>query len=172
MIEDRWILDEGYRVELFDEQDTIGPDDVLELWSREGAVPEIEAKRRLPEVHLVGITDEGELAGLSTARIRRNDQLHMDLWFYRAFVAKGHRMSNLAVTLALQGRDLLQERFVSGKDPRAAGIYYDVENEGLKRYFNEAVWYPLRFVFIGENPEGAHVRVWYFPGALAPEPPR
>jgi hypothetical protein len=164
MIEDRWILDEGYRVELFDEQDSISPDDVLELWSREGAVPEIEARRRLPEVHLVGITDDGELAGLSTARIRRNDQLRMDLWFYRAFVAKRHRMSNLAVTLALQGRDRLQERFVGGKDPR--------ENEGLKRYFNEAVWYPLRFVFIGENPEGAHVRVWYFPGALAPEPPR
>ena len=171
-LDPHWNLDEGYRIELFDEQDIVGEEDLLDLWTREAVLPEIEAKRRLPEVHLVGLTEAGELAGISSARLRRNEQLRMDLWYYRAFVAEEHRRSNVAVTLALRGRDNLQQRFVSGEDPRAAGVCYEVENEGLKRYFPEAEWHPTRFLFIGENPLGAHVRVWYFPGALAPDPPR
>jgi hypothetical protein len=39
----------------------------------------------------------------------------------------------------------------------------------LKRTIPQAVG-PLQAMFIGENERGSHVRVHYFPGALAPEP--
>jgi hypothetical protein len=55
-------------------------------------------------------------------------------------------------------------------DPRGIGIIYEVENEGLKRHFPLALWLPTEFTFIGENAKGDHVRVHYFPGALAPKP--
>ena len=45
---------------------------------------------------------------------------------------------------------------------------YEVENEGLKRHFDDALSLPTDFTFIGENQRGDHVRVHYFPGALAP----
>ena len=80
-------------------------------------------------------------------------------------------MSNVAVMLALIGRDDLQERFVTRQDERGSGLLYEVENEGLKRHFPDALWLPTDFTFIGENERGDHVRVRYFPGALAPEPP-
>ena len=38
----------------------------------------------------------------------------------------------------------------------------------MKRYFNRAHWVWTDFTFIGENPEGDHVRVHYFEGALLP----
>lgn len=50
-------------------------------------------------------------------------------------------------------------------------MIFEVENEGLKEYFNGALWLPLEFTFVGENERGDHVRVRYFPGALAPAPP-
>ncbi len=170
MIEDRWRLDEGYRIELFAEQDGVSAEDVLALWDRELPLAEEERGRRIHEVLLVATTDGGELVGVSSAYLQQNEQLAMDLWYYRAFVASGHRQSNVAVNLALIGRDHLEQRFVSGADPRAGGMVYEVENEGLKRHFDDALWLPTDFTFIGENERGDHVRVRYFPGALAPEP--
>ena len=43
-------------------------------------------------------------------------------------------------------------------------MIFEIENEGLKTYFNRALWLPLNFVFIGENQRGDHVRV----AALSP----
>lgn len=169
-VEERWRLEEGYRISVFSEQDAVSEKEVLDLWQREDVVPEYEAKRRIHEVLLVATHQGGELVGVSTAYLEQSLQLRMDLWYYRAYVAEAHRMSNVAVTLALMGREHLQQRYVNGKDPRGAGIVYEVENEGLKRIFDDAVWYPADVTFIGETRRGAHVRVRYFPGALAPEP--
>jgi hypothetical protein len=170
VIEDRWSLDDGYRIELFTEQDAVSERDVIDLWSRELPLSEAERNRRVHEVLLVAMTDRGELAGVSSAYLKRNEQLDMDLWYYRAFVSDRHRQSNVAVNLALIGRDHLEQRFVSGADARAGGMIYEVEHEGLKRHFDDALWLPTDFTFIGENERGDHVRVRYFTGALAPEP--
>ena len=164
-------LDEGYRIELLAEQDEIGDQDVIDVWAREGVVDAAEAGRRILEVLLVAIHERDGLVGISSAYLQRNPQLDMHLWYYRAFVAGAHRMSNIAVQLALMGRDELQDRYVSGADRRGAGILYEVENEGLKRHFNQALWFPTLLTFISENAGGAHVRVRYFPGVTAPGPP-
>jgi hypothetical protein len=170
MLDERWRLEEGYRIDVFDDQDRVGPEEVLALWQREGVVDREEAERRVHEVHLLATDEHGEIAGVSSAYLKRNAQLRMDLWYYRAFVPGAHRMSNVAVNLAVTGRDLLERRFVSGEDPRGGGIIYEVEHEGLKRYFDDAIWVPADVAFIGENERGDHVRVRYFAGALAPEP--
>jgi hypothetical protein len=165
-----WPLDEGYRIERYADGDVVSADDVLALWKREGVVDGDEAQRRVAEVHLVAVHGGEELVGVSTAYLRHNARLGMDLWYYRAFVASAHRRSNVAVQLALSGRDDLSERFTSGVDVRGAGIVYVVENQGLKRAFNQAVWFPTLMTFIGESDRGDHVRVHYFPGATAPGP--
>lgn len=158
----------GYRVVPFAEQDEVSDEDVIAFWQREARIPAAEANRRILEVLLIGINDRDGLCGVSSAYLARNPQLDMQLWYYRAFVGSAHRLSNVAVQLALQGRDLLQERYVQGTDTRGAGVLYEVENEGLKSYFNQALWEPTMLIFIGENEKGDHVRVRYFPGARAP----
>ena len=164
-------LQAGYRIDRFAEQNTVTEQTVIDLWAREGVVIPEGAQRRVKEVLLVATSDDGELVGVSSAYLQRNPQLRIDLWYYRAFVAHAHRRSNVAVMLALIGRDDLQERFVTGQDNLGAGTLYEVENEGLKRHFPDALWLPTDFTFVGENERGDHVRVRYFPGALAPEPP-
>jgi hypothetical protein len=165
-----WPLEGGYRIELFAEQDAVGPEDIVALWRTEEALPEQEARRRVGEVLLVATDADGRAAGISTMYLQRNEQLRMVLWHVRAFTARAHRKSTIAVSLALIGRDHMREQYVSGRDTRAGGLLYEVENEGLKTYFDDALWQPADFLFIGESPTGAHVRVHYFPGALAPEP--
>ena len=123
-------LDVGYRLEQFAEQSEVTEADVLELWQREDVIPDEEAEKRVHEVHLVALHEDDGLVGLSSAYLRRNQQLNLDLWYYRAFVSSAHRKSNVAVNLATSGRDLLQERYVSGQDVRGQGIIYVVENVG------------------------------------------
>jgi hypothetical protein len=65
-------------------------------------------------------------------------------------------------------RDYLTNRFDSGEDTRSGGVIFELQNQGLKDYFNRALWLPANFTFIGENDRGDHVRVHYFPGAEAP----
>ena len=131
-------LDDRYRIEPIAES-SVTREDVLALWARENVVTPQEARRRIDEVLLVGVDRDDGVVGVSSAYLQRNEQLRMDLWYYRAFVARAHRMSSLAVLLAMIGRDLLKQRFVTGRDTRAAGAVYEVENEGLKRYFNGGV---------------------------------
>lgn len=161
-----------YRIDLFAEQQAVDEKAVIDFWAREGAVIGEGAERRVHEVLLIATHTDGELVGVSSAYLMRNLQLGMDLWHYRAFVARDHRLSNIAVNLGVIGRDHLERRFVTGQDTRAAGMIFEIENEGVKRRHNTAVLPATDFVFIGENARGDHVRVRYFPGALAPEPPR
>jgi hypothetical protein len=170
MVDPHWQLTSGYRVEPFAEQSLVSDEDAVGLWTSEGVLGAEEARRRVSEILLVATDADQRLAGICTTYLQYNQQLRADMWYFRAFVASAHRRFNLAVTLALGGRDHLVNRYVSGEDSRGLGIIFEVENRGLQRTFPEALWMPTNYLFIGENEGGAHVRVHYFPGALAPEP--
>jgi hypothetical protein len=164
-------LEDRYRILPLGETCEVGADDVVRFWEREGAMPEPdEARRRVEEVELVAVDRDGSVAGVSTLYLARIAQLRMDLWHYRTFVAEAHRMSNLAAQLIFKNRDRLEERFVSGVDTRAGGMLFELEHDGMKAYFNKALWLPADFTFISENEFGDHVRVHYFPGATVPLP--
>jgi hypothetical protein len=165
---DRWPLEKPYRLEPFGGTGTVTEDDVLEFWRSEDAMPEEEAKRRVGEVHLVGVDGDKGVAAVSSAYLRRHPQLQMDMLHYRAFVGREHRKSSLAAQIAIRGREVLEERYISGEDRSAPGIIWEVENPGLKTYFNRALWKTMGFTFIGETRSGAFVRVHYFAGAVVP----
>ncbi len=134
-------------------------------------MPAGEAERRVREVLHV-VTGPGDVpVGVSSAYLQHNEQLRLQLWYYRLFVAQAHRTSNVAAALALTGRDHLENLFVTGQDARGAGILYVMENEGLKHRFRDVHMLPANVTFIGQNARGDHVRVRYFRGARAAEPP-
>lgn len=170
MPESDWPLADGYRIVPMDAQSAVGPDEVLALWKREQVVPAEEAVRRVHQTLLLGLDEDGEVAGVVTAYLERNAQLGMDLWYFRALVGREHRLSGLAVNFLFAVRHHLEERFAAG-DTRGLGILGEVENEDLKRHFDIALWWPSDFTFIGENERGDHVRVHFFPGVHAPGPP-
>jgi hypothetical protein len=163
-------LPSGHRLDFFAEQDRVSKDDVVGLWTTEAELMPQEAERRLSELLLIATGPGGDLAGISTTYLQPNPQLQAELWHTRVFVAAAHRQSLVAAELARMARDHLVERFVTGADARGIGVLFEVESEILKRFVPQAVWPRTQFVFIGENARGDHVRVFYFPGALAPEP--
>jgi hypothetical protein len=166
-----YTLPPGYRMVPLADTDAAGPEDVLALWQRENAMPDpAEGERRVKEVAVVALDPEDRVAAVSTVYLQRNQQLDMDLWHLRGFVASEHRMSNLATQILWATRDHLRGAYESGRDTRGPGVILEVENQLLMTYFNRAFWVYSDFWFIGQNEQGAHVRVHFFPGAEAPIP--
>jgi hypothetical protein len=163
-------LEDRYRIEPLAESATVAPEDVIALWEREAVLPGPMARQRVNQVHLVAIAGEREVAGVSTVYLEHSPELRMDLWYYRTFVGSAHRHTNVARHLISGNRDLLENRFTSGEDTRAQGMIFELEHEGMQRHLNTALWAHSRFVFIGQNQRGWHVRVYYFPGARVPLP--
>ena len=159
-----------YVIELFEESDLIDEQAVLEFWAREKAIPAEEAPARLEELVFIA-TYEKELAAVSTAFLQWSPRLRLSLWNFRSFVAEAHRESGVATTIANRAHEYAVARFVSGEETRGAGGLLVVENEMLKRFLNQAVWPPYGYTFIDENERGDHVRIGFYPGALAPDPP-
>jgi len=162
-------LPDGYRVELLDGHDRIGFDDVIGFWTGEGAMPAQEAGRRVHEVLFVGIGPGGELTGVSTAFLQRSRQLRTTFWYLRMFVAADHRKGNMAFRLLLACRDHLRVQYETGADRRAAGAMVEVQHRGLAGHLVSATW-RSDFTFVGQNMGGDHMRVHWFPGAVAPLP--
>jgi hypothetical protein len=162
-----WPLPDGYRVVPFDAHDQEAAAGVLDLWAREEVMPVEVARQRIDQVVVAATDAAGNVVGVSTAFLQRSEQLRMNMWHMRGYTARAERRSAVGVWMGLVGRDHLQEQFTSGRDKRAAGMIYEVENAQL-RAIDAAHWLPLDFLFIGVNEKGAHVRVHYFPGAVAP----
>lgn len=162
------MTDLAYRIDLYDEQDLVSGADVLALWTGAAGLPEAEARRRLSEVLLVATTEDGGLAAVTTAYIARNEQLRLDMWHFRGFVAEAHRNSEVGWRVLTTGMDVLRERFVGGEDTRAPGFLVEIEHPGLRAAFTDPAGPRTGLVYVGDNARGHHVRVKYFPGARAP----
>lgn len=159
-----------YRIEPFAAQDAVAPEDVIALWTSEGALSPAEAQRRAAEVFLVATDPQDRLVAVSTAYLDVNAQLRARLWHVRIFIARAHREARLSHRLSLPGLEYLTARYVSGEDRRGIGVLYELENEIL---WHRRPWARLPntgALFIGENAAGHPVHVSYFPGAPAPEP--
>jgi hypothetical protein len=167
-----WGIDERYRVEPYTGDAQVASQ-ILAMWARERAVvPEQEARRRVHEaLNVVIERDEGVIA-VSTAYVQHNAQLRMPLWYFRTFVSSPHRNTHVATQLTMHNRDLLERKFVAGVDTRAGGVAFELENRGMRKYMNTAIWQPANFIYIGDNDRGVPVRVHYFPGARVPQPHR
>ena len=172
MAEPLWQLAEGYGIDLLDHRRQADVDAVVGLWERAGVLDPDERRRRVHEVLHVAVGPEGDIAGVSTVYLDRVEQLGVDLWHFRTFVAPAHRRSVVATELARRARDHLAARFAAGEDHRGAGVVQVVQNQGLRQAYPQAVWFMVGFTYIGVDAAGDHVRVHWFDGALAPDPPR
>ena len=155
MLENVW---EGKTAELREE--------IIRFWMQTGALEDRErAVERVEQVMFIVRHPEGGIAGVSTVFRRLHRELDNTFYFFRCFVAEEHRQYNLGVVLLVAARDFLNERYVAGSDTSAIGMMVEVENERLRRIRNQAVWPLSGFVYIGKNPRGDHLRVYYFHGA-------
>jgi len=169
-------LDQQYRTLRFADTDEVGEREVIELWERQGVLRGPRAAERAREVARVALDAENRLVGVSTVYLDRSAQLRTQMWHYRTYVHPDHRHSDVARNLLHETTVDLDQAFSSGRDTRAPGMVMYIQNEGIKRYWNQGrwinppIWVGSEWPFIGESRHGEHVRVHWFPRAHAPLP--
>lgn len=163
----RWMVDDGPELLVFGEQDRVTAQDVVDLWTGEGVLPPDEAQRRVEQVAIVAVQGD-RVVGVTTTYLGDSAQLGVPVHYGRGFVAASERRKATAGRLLIRLREHLEERFVTGRDTRAAALVLEVENPVLRTMLPEATWPGSDFTWIGTNERGDDVRVKWFPGARVP----
>lgn len=154
----------------FVDQTRITAQDVVTLWTTSAGLSITEAQRRLSELLVVAIGPNNELIGVSTAYVAYNEQLRLNLWHVRAFIAQQTRLGDLGRRILGVARDILCERYVSGTDAQGLGILMVMQNQSLARHHDLGRCAPdyYEFEYAGEDEYGNSLRVVYFPDAKLP----
>lgn len=145
-------------------------EEIKAFWQEHNALPEgADADARAEQVLYVVRDEDERIAGVCSVRRRLVRRLGDYFYVYRTFIAERLRREYVAKDLLHTARDFLAEYNERPGVARCLGIYLEVEAETLKYggvTVKRAIWEDTRFVFIGRNQVGAHLRVYYFPGAL------
>lgn len=86
-------------------------------------------------------------------------------YYFRCFVSARARRSRIGRDMLRVTCDFFEARFQTRQDPDSVGVFIVVENAGLMKVRNEAIWPEVPFVYVGKNDAGHHLRVYYFGGA-------
>ena len=143
---------------------------VKRFWRDHDALPvNADADLRAEQVLFVVRDAAGEVGGVSSVARTYVPRLGDYFYVYRTFIAPALRRGYVARELLVTSRDFLQAYNESNRGEPCLGIFLEVEAESLKYggiTVKRAIWEDSRFVFIGRTRSGAHLRVYYFPGAL------
>lgn len=139
--------------------------EVIDLWTVAGGLSESEAQRRIPELVFIVKHKSGRVAGVSTAVKTYVSQLNNYLFAYRSLILPEFRAPALDTQLIVRSKELLQEAARIEKENNCVGIIVIVQNEWIKQEWRQAKWSGADMLYIGNSPEGHHLRVGYFKGA-------
>ena len=154
---------------LWKKNDPVWHSKVQQLWKKNfPAMPQQTLTQRVHEVVFAITTTEGEVVAVSTAYKTYVEQLKNYLYGFRCFVDPAYRVPGLTTKILVETRDWLEEIHQTDgtETDRCIGVITMVENERLAKHRNEAIWRGSGMVYIGNTPQGKHLRVYYFKKAL------
>lgn len=135
------------------------------LWRAHQVLDEAGIEQRAKDIVVVAIdTASDRVVGIGTSYLATPERLQLPMWVYRTFVDPSHR--TLAVYQMWQvAYRYHEDEFLSGREPRARGIYVEVQNKAIQAEHDELVWRMVGLTYIGPGGNGADCRVAYFKGA-------
>lgn len=141
---------------------------VIDFWLATRALPDrATAAQRVDQVAYIVRDGAGALAAISTVYLDQSVTLQRPMWFFRCFVAAGHRQRGLARLLLVATGLWLNDEYVAGRRTQAIGLQLVVENNDLETYYTGAVWSGggRQMAYIGPDTRGRRQYVFYFDGA-------
>ena len=139
--------------------------EVVAIWTQFGGLDAAEAQRRLSELVMIVKNKSGKVIGISTAAKTHLQQIQNHVYAYRCFILPEFRAPALDTQMIIRSKALLAEASLVGTEKRSVGIVVVVQNELLKNHWRQAVWPGADMMYIGDTPQGHHIRIGYFKGS-------
>jgi hypothetical protein len=138
--------------------------ELVDFWISNKAIGDATlAAARAKQVVCLVRSEQGAIAGVSTAQPRIVPRLRQPMYYYRQFFAEDVRGQQLAAPFLAKSKEVLQQYTLSLPRPQCIGVILELENQTLAAHRNEAQW-KEGWTFIGYSPKGLHLRVSYFDG--------
>lgn len=142
--------------------------EIIRFWTQNGALSLERATERVSEVIQIARHPSGAILGLITGHLLFVDSMQLTFYTCRGFVGPDARSQGLIYLLCRDTYLLLNREFVSGANQESVGMFLDIESPLLQAR-NAAVWsdpeHEIAFYYIGQKPNGNHIRIAYFEGA-------
>lgn len=146
--------------------DPILADEIASLWLEQKALTDRrQAIERSQQVVFIARGENGGVVGVSTAYKQFNQQLEHYLYYMRAFVHPDYREAGISSVFTFAIVAFFELQFLCGVDKDIIGMFVEIENQSVNKNRREAIFPEGKFVYIGKNERGAHLRVRYFEGA-------
>lgn len=139
--------------------------EVVKIWTESAGLDQNEAQRRLTELVMVVKDNRGKVVGISTAVKSHVPQLQNYVFLYRCFILPEFRAPALDTQMIVRSKNYLHQVSKSEMEKKCVGIMVIVQNEILKKNWRQAVWRGADMMYIGNTPNGDHMRIGYFKGA-------
>jgi len=138
---------------------------VIKLWTDSAKLSVPEAERRLKELVLLLTNKSGDIIGVSTAAKSYFSQIQNYVYAYRCFILPEYRAPALDTQMIVRTKNHLEQINIGEITNKCVGILVIVQNEVIKTHWKQAVWLGAEMIYIGNTPEGHHIRIGYFKGA-------
>lgn len=140
--------------------------EIVLFWEENDALPPgQDPEERADQVVFVVRNHRREIVAVNTALKVFFKRFNNSFYFYRTMTGPGFREVGIAIELLMRTRDFFEELYHAEQTKSCIGILFNLENEFLAARFKEAIWPRTKFIFMGNNPQGQQVRVYYFEGA-------
>lgn len=139
---------------------------VLAFWKNENALSsEAQTQERLKQIVLHARDASGAVAGVSTAVAMLHPRVGQPMYYFRCFVGKQWRKTQLVGQLLKRTHNLL-EKYAQDNDFPCVGMILELDNDRFKEVGRKPVWKTLGgVVYIGKSQRNLDLRVAYFRGA-------
>lgn len=138
--------------------------DLSQFWISNEVLKASRVDNRVDETVIICRNKQGQLIGVSTVFKSLVEQLRNEAYVFRCFIAEAHRAPALDTQLVLKTFQILEQSVASGAKDKAIGLLMVVQNELIKNNWNKAIWPDTEMVYIGNLPNGDHLRIRYFKG--------
>lgn len=139
-------------------------EELTSFWIDHRQLKEDRARDRAAQAVLIA-RDKDKIVGVSTVRKVLSRKIGRHFYLFRCFIAPDYRMVGLDVRLTVGTREYLESEMPNDPEPKALGILAVIENPDLMEKWKWAIWPGSNLTYIGDTPEGKHVRIAYFKGA-------
>ena len=140
--------------------------ELISFWLSEKVIATAsEAQERVKDVTTIARDSENKIVGVNSFYEDYSALLENHFLHHRSFVSKAHRKSNISVRLTTVAWEYFNRRFNKGIEKKFIGLITVVQNSNLVKHMTQAIWPYSNYVYIGSEPNGNHIRVWYFDNA-------
>jgi hypothetical protein len=139
--------------------------EVVTMWIQHAGLEPAEAHRRIKELVLVLTDKSGQVLGVSTVVKTHVPQLQNYVYLYRCFIIPGFRAPALDTQMIVRTKNYLENVSKNETEKKCVGIMIVIQNETIKKNWRQGVWPGADMIYMGNTPEGHHLRIGYFKGA-------